>query len=189
MNLDVNPVDLVPGDVIFVEAGKKLPADVRILHCTDGMEVDNSALTGESMPEPRSTKTEKAAVSPAEARNLAFFGTSIMKGNCAALVHATGDNTFLGKIAQGIKSSRVKSTLEIQIEHFVHVIAVVAIAIGLLSLVANLLSPVKRSPPDILQNSAAALFAQVPEGLLPTVTISLMIASDQMAKKHVLVRK
>merc|ERR1719253_213646 len=112
------------------------------------------------MPEPRVAQAEKLGCPPPEARNLAFFGTSIMKGNCTAVVHATGDNTFLGKIAQGIKSSRVKSTLEIQIEHFVHIIAVVAIAIGLLSLVSNLVSPVKRSPPDILQNSAAALFAQ-----------------------------
>jgi magnesium-transporting ATPase (P-type) len=104
-------------------------------------------------------------------------------------VHATGDATFLGKIAASIKSSRVKSTLEIQIEHFVHIIAVVAICVGILSLVANLLSPIKRAPPDILQNSAAALFAQVPEGLLPTVTISLMIASDQMAARNVIVRK
>merc|ERR1740117_1147505 len=58
-----------------------------------------------------------------------------------------------------------------------------------MSLASNILSPVDRSPSDILQNSAAALFAQVPEGLLPTVTISLMIASDQMAKRNVIVRK
>jgi magnesium-transporting ATPase (P-type) len=186
---DKDAADLVPGDVVNLEAGMKVPADVRIVYCTDGMEVDNSALTGESMPEPRVPKPEKGSCAPAEARNLAFFGTSIMKGNCTAVVHATGDNTFLGKIAQGIKSSRVKSTLEIQIEHFVHIIAVVAIFIGILSLVSNLLSPVKRSPPDILQNSAAALFAQVPEGLLPTVTISLMIASEQMTKRNVIVRK
>merc|ERR1719326_930671 len=141
------------------------------------------------MPEPRHTKTESVSCSPTEARNLAFFGTTVLKGNSTCVVHATGDSTFLGKIAQGIKSSRVKSTLEIQIEHFVHIIAVVAIIIGLLSLLSNLLSPVKRSPPDILQNSAAALFAQVPEGLLPTVTISLMIASDQMYNRKVVVRK
>jgi magnesium-transporting ATPase (P-type) len=188
-DLMLPPVQLVPGDVIFLEAGCKIPADIRITHCTDGMEVDNSALTGESMPEPRTTKPAKETMSPSEASNLAFFGTSIMKGNCTAIVHATGDMTFLGKIAQGIKSSRVKSTLEIQIEHFVHIIAWVAICIGILSLISNLVSPVKRSPPDILQNSAAALFAQVPEGLLPTVTISLMIASDQMAKRKVIVRK
>mmetsp|Transcript_26715 Transcript_26715/g.60833 ORF Transcript_26715/g.60833 Transcript_26715/m.60833 type:complete len:1106 (+) Transcript_26715:87-3404(+) len=189
LDLEVDPSALVPGDIIFLEAGNRIPADVRILYCTDGMEVDNSALTGESMPEPRTTKTEKDTTPPAEAHNLAYFGTTVLKGNATCLVHATGDSTFLGKIAQGIKSSRVKSTLEIQIEHFVHIIAAVAIIIGLLSFVCNLNSPVKRSPAEILQNSCAALFAQVPEGLLPTVTISLMIASDQMVKRSVLVRK
>jgi len=189
VDLEVDPLHLVPGDIIFLQAGDRIPADVRILHCTDGTEVDNSALTGESMPEPRHTKTEPVTCPPPEARNLAFFGTTVLKGNATCLVHATGDATFLGKIAQGIKSSRVKSTLEIQIEHFVHIIAVVAICVGLLSLLANLLSPVKRGPAEILQNSAAALFAQVPEGLLPTVTISLMIASDQMATRNVIVRK
>jgi len=189
LECDIDPVNLVPGDILFLEAGNRIPADVRILYCTDGMEVDNSALTGESMPEPRNTKTEPVTCSPTEARNLAFFGTTVLKGNATCVVHATGDQTFLGKIAQGIKSSRVKSTLEYQIEHFIHIIAVVAIIVGLLSLVANLMSPVKRSPAEVLQNSCAALFAQVPEGLLPTVTISLMIASEQMAKKYVLVRK
>lgn len=189
VDLELDPLNLVPGDIIFVQAGDRIPADVRILHCTDGTEVDNSALTGESMPEPRHNKTEPVTCPPPEARNLAFFGTTVLKGNATCVVHATGDATFLGKIAQGIKSSRVKSTLEIQIEHFVHIIAVVAICVGLLSLLANLLSPVKRGPAEILQNSAAALFAQVPEGLLPTVTISLMIASDQMASRNVIVRK
>ncbi|CAK9094177.1 Tubulin-specific chaperone D (Beta-tubulin cofactor D) (Tubulin-folding cofactor D) [Durusdinium trenchii] len=189
VDLELDPVNLVPGDIIFLQAGDRIPADVRILHCTDGTEVDNSALTGESMPEPRHNKTEPVTCPPPEARNLAFFGTTVLKGNATCLIHATGDATFLGKIAQGIKSSRVKSTLEIQIEHFVHIIAVVAICVGLLSLLANLLSPVKRGPAEILQNSAAALFAQVPEGLLPTVTISLMIASDQMASRNVIVRK
>ncbi|CAK9078355.1 unnamed protein product [Durusdinium trenchii] len=189
VDLELDPVNLVPGDIIFLQAGDRIPADVRILHCTDGTEVDNSALTGESMPEPRHNKTEPVTCPPPEARNLAFFGTTVLKGNATCLIHATGDATFLGKIAQGIKSSRVKSTLEIQIEHFVHIIAVVAICVGLLSLLANLLSPVKRGPAEILQSSAAALFAQVPEGLLPTVTISLMIASDQMASRNVIVRK
>lgn len=189
MDAEIDSSDLVPGDIIFLNAGNKIPADVRIIHCTDGMEVDNAALTGESMPEPRIVRDEKPGVPAAEAKNLAFFGTSIMKGDCTAVVVATGDNTFLGKIAQSINSALTKSTLEIQVEHFIHIVAGVACVIGGLSLVCNLASPVKRSPSDILQNSAAALFAQVPEGLLPTVTISLMIASQQMAKRRVLVRK
>jgi len=91
---------------------------VRILHCTDGMEVDNAALTGESMPEPRHTKDEHIETSPNEARNLAFYGTTVVKGSSTCLVHATGDNTFLGKIASSIASSKVQSTLEAQIHHF-----------------------------------------------------------------------
>merc|ERR1712039_742073 len=174
---------------VFIQAGDRIPADVRILHCTDSMEVDNSALTGESMPEPRVAVTEKEGSGPMEARNLAFFGTTVLKGNATCVVHAIGDTTFLGKIARGISSSRVKSTHEIQIEHFVHIIAVIAIIVGLASLAANNAAPTKRDPPEILQNAAAALFAQVPEGLLPTVTISLMIASSQMVVRHVLVRK
>merc|ERR1712160_87988 len=80
-------------------------------------------------------------------------------------------------------------TLEVQIEHFIHIIAAVAIIVGLLSLLANMFSPTQRDSSEFLQNASAALFAQVPEGLLPTVTISLMIASSQMVKRHVLVRK
>eukprot|EP00438_Fugacium_kawagutii_P005595 Skav201424 [mRNA] locus=scaffold201:162602:173392:- [translate_table: standard] len=167
VDLELDPLNLVPGDIIFLQAGDRIPADVRILHCTDGTEVDNSALTGESMPEPRHNKTEPVTCPPPEARNLAFFGTTVLKGNATCIVHATGDATFLGKIAQGIKSSRVKSTLEIQIEHFVpwHNCIPASMleggrALGLLSLLANLLSPVKRGPAEILQNSAAALFAQ-----------------------------
>jgi len=188
LNLDLKPADLVPGDIIFLKAGDRVPADVRILHCTDGMEVDNAALTGESMPEPRHTKDEHIETSPNEARNLAFYGTTVVKGSSTCLVHATGDNTFLGKIASSIASSKVQSTLEAQIHHFVHIIGVVAITVGILSFLANMYVGT-RTPPVILQNAAAALFAQVPEGLLPTVTISLMIASNEMMQRKVLVRR
>jgi len=183
----IDGINLVPGDIVFLEAGDRIPADVRVLHCTDGMEVDNSALTGESMPEPRHNSTEKPNVPCTEARNLAFFGTTVLKGKATCVVHATGDDTFLGKIAQSIKTSRVKSTLEIQIEHFVHFIAVIAIGVALVSLSVKVFQ--KASAADTIQYTACALFSQVPEGLLPTVTISLMIASREMAKRKVLVRK
>jgi len=183
----IDGTNLVPGDIIFLEAGDRIPADVRVLCCTDGMEVDNSALAGESMPEPRHNGTEKPSVPCAEARNLAFFGTTVLKGKATCVVHATGDNTFLGKIAQSIKTSRVKSTLEIQIEHFVHFIAVIAIGVALVSLSVKVFQ--KATAADTIQYTACALFSQVPEGLLPTVTISLMIASREMAKRKVLVRK
>merc|ERR1711862_626465 len=98
--------------------------------------VDNAALTGESMPEPRELAPADENSAPSHAKNLAFYGTTVVKGNSTCVVFFIGDSTFLGKIAASIKSARSKSTLEIQIEHFVHVIAVVAIIIGLASLIS-----------------------------------------------------
>lgn len=185
----LSPQQLVPGDIVILEAGQRIPCDVRILACSDGMEVDNSALTGESLPEPRTNDPSSKSMAPMEARNVTFFGTTVLKGTATCLVFNTGDRTLLGKIAASIKSARTKSSLEVQMDHFVHIIALVALGVGALSVAANLVSPVRRSFMDILQNSCAALFAQVPEGLLPTVTISLMIASRQMKERKVLVRK
>jgi len=159
------------------------------LSCTDGMEVDNAALTGESIPEPRDPTAAEQGTAPSHSRNLAFYGTTVMKGNATCMVFFIGDHTFLGKIASSIKSARSKSTLEIQIEHFVHLIAIVAVVVGMASLIANLLDPTQHPIGYIIANAAGALFAQVPEGLIPTVTISLMIASQKMSSRHVLVRK
>ena len=135
LDLELHPELLVPGDIIFIEAGLRVPADVRILHCTEGMEVDNSALTGESMPEARVACVEGEAVPIMESRNVAFAATTVLKGNATCMVHSTGDATFLGKIASGLKgNTRTHSTLELQIEHFVHIVALVAVAVGLLSI-------------------------------------------------------
>lgn len=124
-----------------------------------------------------------------EANNVLFSGTSVVEGRLAGVVFATGDGTLLGKIAQGVQLARPRSSLEVQIEHFVHIIAITATCTGLLSLVANLLSPQKLSIEKVLLNSSTAFFCFVPEGLMPTVTFSLMISSRQMAKRKVLVRK
>merc|ERR1719265_962107 len=167
--------ELLPGDVILLEAGQHVPADVRILDCTDGALVENSALTGESIAEPRCTSISPATQPLIESRNILFSGTSVVQGRILGLVFSTGDHTLLGQIAAKIKTSRTRSSLEIQIEHFVHIIAFVAISVGLFSLVANILSPRKRTMASILENAATAFFAQVPEGLLPTVTVCLMI--------------
>ncbi|CAD7957789.1 unnamed protein product [Amoebophrya sp. A25] len=213
-DLQVPGKELVPGDIIFLEAGSRVPADCRILYCSDGAEVDQAALTGEAMPEarssiavgqqtpsrnsskevepgqegaPKNTSEASQQVEPSQANNLLFYGTLLLKGNITAVVYATGDNTLLGKIAEGIKKKRPKSSLEIGLEHFVHLIAVIAISVGALTAVAEY--QVSKSPRQILESSSAALFGQIPEGLLPTATISLMIASHKMSEKNVLVRK
>jgi sodium/potassium-transporting ATPase subunit alpha len=185
----INAEELVPGDVLVLEAGQKVPADVRVIECSNGTLVENSALTGESVAEARCSEQCPEHLPIMEARNIAFCGTSVVQGRMLCVVFGTGDNTFLGQIAAKIRGARTRSSLEIQIEHFVHIIAFVAIAVGVFSLVANCLSPQRRTLAQILENAATAFFAQVPEGLLPTVTVCLMIASKQMAKRQVLVRR
>lgn len=189
VEVSIGAEELLPGDVVVLEAGQKVPADVRILFCSDGSLVDNSALTGESVAEPRNYTMAPANQPLMEAKNVAFCGTSVLQGRMVCVVFATGDDTFLGQIAAKIRTSRPVSSLEIQIKHFVHLIAFVALAVGALSLLANYLSPRKEGIADILENSATAFFAQVPEGLLPTVTVCLMIASRKMASRKVLIRK
>ena len=189
--LDQNlpPTELVAGDIILLEPGQRVPADVRIIHCSSSTEVDNAALTGETIPEPRTASPEPSTVPAMEARCLAFFGTSVLKGTATCVVHATGDGTFLGQIANTMKKGSPRSSLEVQMESFVHLIAKVAGGVALCVLLANLLAPKLRTAPEILENCATALFTQVPEGLLPTVTFSLMIASSRMSRQQVIVKK
>ncbi|CAJ1373836.1 unnamed protein product [Effrenium voratum] len=187
-SVNLEPEELVVGDIIYLKAGQRVPADVRILHCSN-MEVDNSALTGETLPEMRSHKAEPPSMPATEARCLAFFGTAVLKGTATCVVYATGDQTFLGRIASTMKNKPPRSSLEIQIEHFVHTIAMIAIGLASCVLFADLIAPRQRSAAEILENCATTLFTQVPEGLLPTVTFSLMIASRRMSRINVVVKK
>ncbi|CAD7938056.1 unnamed protein product [Amoebophrya sp. A25] len=184
----VDPENLVRGDVICLGSGDRIPCDCRVIYCSDAAEVDQAALTGESVPEPReAAKCEDPKTNCNEARNLVFSGTLLLKGNIVGAVYATGDNTMLGKIAQGINKPRPRSTFEIAMENIVHLIAWVGIIVGLLTAIAELF--VGKSAAEVLESSASSLFAQIPEGLLPTATIALLIASYQMADVNVLVRK
>ncbi|CAD7970348.1 unnamed protein product [Amoebophrya sp. A120] len=183
----VDAETLVRGDIISLGPGDRIPCDCRIIHCSDAAEVDQAALTGESVPEPRETKAQDARVNCNEAKNLIFSGTLLLKGNIVAAVFATGDSTMLGKIAKGINKPRPRSTFEIAMENIVHLIAWVGIAVGVLTAIAEI--SIGKSAAEVLESSASSLFAQIPEGLIPTATIALLIASYQMADVNVLVRK
>eukprot|EP00933_Yihiella_yeosuensis_P013313 TRINITY_DN1239_c0_g2_i1.p1 TRINITY_DN1239_c0_g2~~TRINITY_DN1239_c0_g2_i1.p1 ORF type:complete len:1286 (-),score=254.32 TRINITY_DN1239_c0_g2_i1:136-3567(-) len=192
--LTVPSVDLMPGDVVLLEAGHRVPADIRIVDATDMALVEQSAITGESVAEVRRRETIRSSTPESappiiEATNIMWSGTSVVQGRLLGVVFGTGDLTLLGQIASNVRSARPRSSLEIQIEHFVHVIAVVSTCVGVLSLVANLMSPQRLTLEQVFLNATTAFFTFVPEGLMPTVTFSLMIASQQMANRQVLVRR
>ncbi len=184
----VDPEDLVRGDIMVLGAGDRIPADARVLFCTDSSEVAQAALTGESIPEERVTQAApRSMINASESHNLVFSGTLLMKGNVFAAVFATGDDTLLGKIAKGVNKPRPRSTFEIAMENIVHLIMWIGCGVGLLTAVAEY--SMNKSAPEVLEAAASALFAQIPEGLLPTATIALLIASFQMAEVNVLIRK
>ncbi|KAI1329796.1 hypothetical protein F5Y16DRAFT_365318 [Xylariaceae sp. FL0255] len=176
---------LVPGDIVSIEMGDKIPADVLIFSASD-CKVDNSSLTGESEPQER-TKNNDAS-NPLEASNVMFSGTLVVSGQAHGIVIRTGDNTVLGQIASlTAGEEKGKSPLSKEIEDFVKIIATIAIVTALVFF--GIAFPVNNNNVSLALNFAIGIFvAWVPEGLPATVTILLTIAAKRMAAQNVLVK-
>eukprot|EP00002_Diphylleia_rotans_P039720 TRINITY_DN927_c0_g3_i2.p1 TRINITY_DN927_c0_g3~~TRINITY_DN927_c0_g3_i2.p1 ORF type:complete len:849 (+),score=173.72 TRINITY_DN927_c0_g3_i2:64-2610(+) len=176
--------NLVPGDVVKLKEGDKVPADVLIFHAAE-MKVDNSSLTGEAEPQERSNKP--GSENPLEAANLAFYGTLVTNGECFGIVIRTGDSTVLGQIATiaGGDNDR-ESPLTKEIASLVIRIGILAIVLGL----AFFLAGIGMGYP-IIQNFVFAIgiiVANVPQGLPATVTLTLTITARKLAYENVLVK-
>jgi magnesium-transporting ATPase (P-type) len=185
----IEPRDLVPGDIIEIRYGMKLPADVRIMDCSRDMEVDNASLTGEAEPQGRKwVKADDPLMLPIEAKNLAFFGTNLLKGTGKAMIFKTGDNTLMGSIAaMAADTGAVETPIAKEIHDFVLKISAIAFALGITFFIVSVTAP----DGDWL-NAVILLIgiivANVPEGLLATVTVSLTLTARRMAVKKVRVK-
>ena len=179
--------ELVPGDILVISEGERISADARLV--SGGVEVDLSALTGESVPAFRAADLLDAHVSPLKARDLVFSGTVCTGGEAMALVHATGMRTELGRIATlSQRSGREPSPLEREVTRVAWLIAAVAIIAGLLFLVLGLL--VARLPlGDAVEFAIGLLVANVPEGLLPTITLALAVGVRSLSRRGALVKR
>jgi P-type E1-E2 ATPase len=174
--------ELVPGDVILLAAGDDVPADCRLIEAF-GVRVNTANLTGESRPQSRDTK-----VAPEELRqDILHAGTSLISGDARAIVYAIGMHTEFGNIARLTQTAAEPlSPLQKEIMRLSRLIALFATLLGIsfffvgqvlgLSFWANLVFAI------------GIIVANVPEGLLPTVTLSLAMATQRMAKKNALVR-
>jgi calcium-translocating P-type ATPase len=177
--------ELVPGDVIVLEAGNQISADARLLE--GALEVDLSALTGESLPVFRSAEQDQRGPLLA-ARDLVFSGTSALGGEARALVFATGMGTELGRIAAlSERTGREESPLERQVRRVAWLIALVSIGAGFLFLPLGLLAGL--SVGDAASFAIGLIVANVPEGLLPTITLSLAIGVGLLARSGALVKR
>lgn len=186
-------IELVPGDIVLLQSGDKVPADLRLVDSHD-LQIDESALTGESVP------VEKHAVEQlpedtvlAEQSNIAHTSTLVTYGTGTGIVVATGDRTQIGQINQMIASAEVLETpLTRQIEQFSLALMKVILAIAGLTLVAGLVRSEVVNP-EVLKEAflevVALAVGAVPEGLPVVVTITLAIGVSRMAKRNAIIRK
>jgi len=180
----INADGLVVGDMIDVKFGDRVPADIRVLKAS-GFKVDNSSLTGESEPQTRTA--EFTAENPLETKNIAFFSTNAVEGTCSGMVIRTGDRTVMGRIANLASGLSTGDTpIAREIEHFIHIITSVAVFLGVtFFIIAFALGYYWL---DAVIFLIGIIVANVPEGLLATVTVCLTLTAKRMAKKNCLVK-
>ena len=186
---EIIAAELVPGDIIVLDEGDNISADSRLVEASQ-FKVDNSTLTGESRPirkTPEGMSGEGHAF--IEMHNLIFAGTSVTSGSGKAVVFSTGRNTEFSKIASLTQSVKeVQSPLQIEINKVARLIAIIAILMGISLFGVNIL--VLNLPLTIAFLFAIGLtVANVPEGLLPTVTLALAAAARKMVSKNALIKR
>ena len=177
--------DLVPGDIVLLEEGDFVPADCRLIEAF-GLRVNTATITGESLPQARNADRHPE-VSPLFAKNIVLAGTSVVSGQARAVVVATGMRTEFGRIAHLTQTAgAATSPLQREIVRLSRIVAFLAAGIGG---VFFLISQALGLPFwENLLFAIGIIVANVPEGLLPTVTLSLAMATQRMAKRNALVR-
>lgn len=176
---------LVPGDIVLLEQGDYIPADCRLIEAF-GVRVNNATVTGESLPKARD-------IAPSEeselihGKNILLAGTSMVSGQAKAVVFATGMHTELGKIAHLTQvSGEAISPLQREVAHLSRMIAALAVLIGLVFFAIGWAIGVPFWQDFIF--AIGIIVAMVPEGLRPTLTLALVLATQRMAKRNVLIR-
>jgi len=182
--LTLKAEELTLGDIIEVKFGDRIPADIRVLEAR-GFKVDNSSLTGES--EPQSRGPEFTHENPLETKNLAFFSTNAVEGTAKGIVVNIGDNTVMGRIA-GLASGLDTGETPIakEIAHFIHIITGVAVFLGVTFFIIAFILGYHWL--DAVIFLIGIIVANVPEGLLATVTVCLTLTAKRMASKNCLVK-
>ena len=181
----IDAKELVPGDIVVVKGGENVPCDICIFQANE-MKVNNASLTGESEDIFIDPDLEPVA-NIFETKNVAFFGTSCTAGEGRGICFRIGDGTVIGQIANLASSAESAETpLSIEIHRFILIISAVAMSLGVIFFIFGIAYDY-----DIITNLVFAIgiiVANVPEGLLATVTVSLALTAQRMAGKMVLVK-
>jgi len=180
--------ELVAGDVVLLESGDRVPADLRFMECND-CSVDESALTGESVPVVKSAgKLDSADLALGDRKNCGYLGTMVTRGTAKGIVTVTGMRTEMGKIADLIQQTEEAETpLQHRLEQLGKILIVVALVLTVVVVLAGILhgQPVY----DMFLAGVSLAVAAIPEGLPAIVTIALALGVQRMIKRRAIVRK
>ncbi|KPJ99342.1 MAG: ATPase, partial [Nitrospira bacterium SG8_35_4] len=185
---EINSEDLVPGDIVLLSSGSKVPADLRLFKVIE-LRVDESLLTGESLPSDKSTSTLKEEnLTPGDQKNIVFMGTIVVSGRAKGIVVETGQGTALGRIAEQVREvTELKTPLQVKFEKFAGFIAVVILGFSAFILLGGMLLGARLS--DMFLVAVATAVSAIPEGLPVAVTIAMAIGVSRMARRNVIIRK
>lgn len=184
---EIDSSELVVGDIVLLESGDKVSADLRFLE-SHNITINESVLTGESINQVKSSNALSKEVSLADRKNMAYAGTIVTTGRGVAVVVETGLNTEIGKIAHQVNNSKeTKSPLTIRMEKFSKQISLLVVAIAIILTVLLMYKNVPGS--EIFLSVIALSVSAMPEGLPLALTMALTIASNRMSKKNVIVKK
>ena len=183
----INTKELVPGDIIYLESGETVPADIRILSC-ESLKVDESALTGESVPVQKSSDVLKNNLILQEQKNMIFLGTSITNGKCTGIVVSTGKYSELGKIALSLNEiDRIETPLQLKIKELSKKITLIVFIILIFIFILALIN--KYTILEIIMLCSSLAVAAIPEGLPTVITITLSVGISNLAKKKTVVKQ
>ena len=183
----INTKELVPGDIIYLESGETVPADIRIFLC-ENLKVDESALTGESVPVQKTNDILKENLILQEQKNMLFLGTSITNGKCTGIVVSTGKNTEIGKIALSLNEiDRIETPLQLKIKELSKKITFIVFIILIFIFILALIN--KYTILEIIMLCSSLAVAAIPEGLPTVITITLSVGISNLAKKKTVVKQ
>lgn len=178
---------IAPGDIVILETGDKIPADARLIEAVN-LKINESSLTGESLPVVKHTNMLASDSPLAERRNMVFMGTTIAYGRGKAVVTATGMQTQIGRIAGAVRTIRKdKTSLQKSIDDLGH--ALIWIVLGFCTILLALGLWKGMDFTEVFMLAVAAAVAAIPESLPAVVTIVLAMGMQRMARNHAIIRK
>jgi calcium-translocating P-type ATPase len=185
--LDIESTELVPGDVVFLESGTRVPADIRIFAATALM-ADESLLTGESVPAAKRTDKIDEPMAVADRSNMLYAGTTISSGRARGFVVETGDQTELGGIAEQVRTHESTQTpLQERMDRFAKIIGAAVLGSTVLAFFLGIAMGI--SAPEMFMVGVGLAVAAVPEGLPIVFTVTLAIGVHRMAQRNAIIRR